>query len=257
MTPALTPELEPGTGHIPFGRLLRVETRKLFDTRSSMIMTGLMAVLALALVAGRAVVLTEPPKLFTLAGSAAIALGILLPVLAVLTVTAEWSHRTALTTFALEPRRARILAAKCLPALGTAVVACLFALVAAVPATAVAAAVRGVEPSWNVAPQTVLGWITVMVLMTAQGLAMGLLLLNAPAAIVICMAGTALWSFVAQLGEPGETLAAWLDLNATTNPLMGGTWTWEAAARLATSVLAWIVIPGALGFLRVVRKDVN
>ncbi|MEU6778309.1 hypothetical protein ABZ912_03835 [Nonomuraea angiospora] len=253
----MTPELEPGTGRIPFGRLLRAETRKLFDTRSSMIMTGLMAVLALALVAGRAVVQTGPPKLFTLAGSAAIALGILLPVLAVLTVTAEWSHRTALTTFALEPRRARLLAAKCLPALGTAVVACLFALVAAVPATAVAAAARGVEASWYVAPQTVLGWIAVMVLMTAQGLAMGLLLLNAPAAIVICMAGTALWSFVAQLGGAGETLAAWLDLNATTNPLMGGAWTWEAAARLTTSVLAWIVIPGGLGVLRVVRKDVS
>ncbi|MBB5777629.1 hypothetical protein HD596_004385 [Nonomuraea jabiensis] len=39
---------------------------------------------------------------------------------------------------------------------------------------------------------------------------------------------------------------------------MGGTWTWEAAARLATSVvLAWIVIPGGLGVLRVVRKDVS
>ncbi|MEV4011538.1 hypothetical protein AB0J35_13635 [Nonomuraea angiospora] len=253
----MTRELETGTGRIPFGRLLRAETRKLFDTRSSMITTGVLAVLAVALVTGRAVVLTGPPKLFTLAGSAAIALGILLPVLAVLTVTSEWSHRTALTTFTLEPRRARVLAAKCLPALGAAVVACLFALVAAVPATAVAAAVRGVEASWYVAPQTVLGWIAVMVLMTAQGLAMGLLLLNAPAAIVICMTGTALWSFVAQLGGAGETLAAWLDLNATTNPLMGGAWAWETAARLATSVLAWIVIPGGLGVLRVVRKDVS
>ncbi|MFF4616404.1 hypothetical protein [Nonomuraea jabiensis] len=253
----MTREPEPGTGRIPFGRLLRAETRKLFDTRSSMIMTGTLAVLAIALVAGRAVVLTGPPKLFTLAGSAAIALGILLPVLAVLTVTAEWSHRTALTTFALEPRRARVLVAKCLPALGASVVACLLALVAAVPATAVAAAVRDVDASWHVAPQTVLGWIAVMLLMTAQGLAMGLLLLNAPAAIVICLAGTALWSFVAQLGGAGETLAAWLDLNATTSPLMGGAWTWEAAARLATSVLAWIVIPGGLGVLRVVRKDLS
>ncbi|WP_431926449.1 hypothetical protein [Nonomuraea jabiensis] len=111
--------------------------------------------------------------------------------------------------------------------------------------------------SWHVDPQTVLGWIAVMVLMTAQGLAMGLLLLNAPAAIVICLAGTALWSFVAQLCRAGETPAAWLDLNTTTGPLMGGAWTWEAAARLATSVLAWIVVPGGLGVLRVVRRDVS
>ncbi|MBB5777634.1 hypothetical protein [Nonomuraea jabiensis] len=74
---------------------------------------------------------------------------------------------------------------------------------------------------------------------------------------MICLAGTALWSFVAQLGGAGETLAAWLDLNTTTGPLMAGAWTWEAAAHLATSVLAWIVIPGGLGILRVVRKDVS
>ncbi|MEV3987037.1 hypothetical protein [Nonomuraea sp. NPDC049758] len=242
---------------VPFGRLLRVETRKLFDTRSSMIITAVMAVLAVAMVVGRATVLTGPPKLFTLAGSAAVPLGILLPVLAVLTMTGEWSHRTALTTFALEPRRARVVAAKCLPALGMTVVACLFALVAAVPATAVTAAVRGVDPSWHVAPGTVAGWIAVMVLLTAQGLATGLLLLNAPAAIVVCMAGTALWSFVAQLGEAGKTLAAWLDLNTTTGPLLGDGWTWDSGARLTTSVLAWIIVPGGLGILRVVRKDVT
>ncbi len=37
--------------------------------------------------------------------------------LGILTVTGEWSHRTALTTFTLEPRRSRVLLAKCLPPL--------------------------------------------------------------------------------------------------------------------------------------------
>lgn len=246
------------TAHrIAFRRLLVAETRKLFDTRSSMIMTGILVVLAFALIIGRGVTMSEPPKLFTLAGTAAIPFGILLPVLGILTVTGEWSHRTALTTFALEPRRARVLAAKCLPPLGAAVVSCLFALLIAVPVTAVTAAARGVEATWSITPQSLMGWVAVMALTTAQGLAMGLLLLNAPAAIVIFMAGPPLWGFVRQLGAAGETLADWLDVNTTTNPLMDGDWNWVAFARLATSVAVWVAIPLALGALRVTRKDIG
>ena len=39
-------------------------------------------------------------------------IGILLPVLGILTVTSEWSQRTALTTFALVPARSRVVGAK-------------------------------------------------------------------------------------------------------------------------------------------------
>ncbi|MFC7586402.1 hypothetical protein ACFQYP_23650 [Nonomuraea antimicrobica] len=189
---------------IPFGRLVRVETRKMLDTRTSVIMTGTLILLALALVAGRGIA-TGPANLFTLAGTAAIALGVLLPVLGILTVTGEWSHRTALTTFALEPRRGRVLVAKCVPVLAAAVVACLLALLVAVPVTAVAAAVHGVEATWRLEPGAVLGWIATMVILTAQGLAMGMLLLNAPAAIVISLVNPMAWGFVGQLGGAGSS----------------------------------------------------
>ncbi|MFD0473812.1 hypothetical protein ACFQ0B_40345 [Nonomuraea thailandensis] len=69
-----------------------------------MIMSGVLAAVALALVAGRGL-FAGPADLYTLANTAAIAMGVLLPVLGILTVTGEWSHRTALTTFTLEPRR--------------------------------------------------------------------------------------------------------------------------------------------------------
>ncbi|MFD8528254.1 ABC transporter permease [Streptosporangium canum] len=240
---------------IPFTRLLRVETRKLFDTRSGLILA--VSALGLALVAVVARGLTSEPRWFTLAGTAAISLGTLLPVLAILTVTGEWRHRTALTTFALEPRRGRVLAAKCLPPLAVTVAGCVFALLAALPMTAVAAAVHGVEATWAVAPAKVLGWIATMVLVTGQGLGMGLVLLNAPAAIVICLASTALWSTVARLGDMGAILAGWLDLNLTTNPLMNGGLTGDAALRLTVSVFVWIVVPVAAGILRISRKEIG
>ena len=39
-------------------------------------------------------------------------MGILLPVLGILLVTSEWSQRTAMVTFTLEPSRSRVIAAK-------------------------------------------------------------------------------------------------------------------------------------------------
>jgi len=43
---------------------------------------------------------------------AAVGLTILLPVVSILTLTSEWSQRTALTTFTQEPRRTRVINAK-------------------------------------------------------------------------------------------------------------------------------------------------
>ncbi|WP_031161723.1 ABC transporter permease [Streptosporangium roseum] len=148
--PSKTTDIHRSLAPIPFHRLLSVEARKLFDTRSSKIMTVVLIVLVLASIIGRGVV--SGPKLHTLIGTAGIGFWTLLPVLGILTVTAEWSHRTALTTFTLEPRRRRVLAAKCLPPLITALVASLFAMLVAVPVTAVVAAVQDVPATWEVTP---------------------------------------------------------------------------------------------------------
>ncbi|GAA1676246.1 hypothetical protein GCM10009733_086520 [Nonomuraea maheshkhaliensis] len=246
----------PTADHLPFGRLLRVETRKLLDTRTSMIMMGVLIAVAVALVVGRALY-GGPADLFTLAGTAGIASGTLLPVLGILSLTGEWSHRTALTTFTLEPRRGRVLAAKCLPVLVAAVAACLLALLVAVPATAVAAAAHGGQAAWELDPGQVLGWIATTIVSTAQGLALGLLLLNAPAAIVIYLVNPMLWSFVGRLGPVGESAGEWLDPNRTISVLMSSGLTGADTARLVVSVVLWIVIPAGVGVLRVLRKEVR
>jgi ABC-2 type transport system permease protein len=240
---------------IPFRRLLAVECRKLFDTRSGMAMTGILILLTLAFVIGRGVV--SGPDLSTVLGTAGIGLGIFLPVLGILTVTGEWSHRTALTTFTLEPRRWRVLAAKCLPPVFAAVAASVLAVLVAVPVTAVVANVQDVPASWEVEPLALLGWTAANVLMVATALALGMLLLNAPAAIVICLTTTIVWTLVGKLGSAGEAAAAWLDMNATSAPLVAGHLSGGEAARLLASVGFWIVLPMALGFVRGIRKEVN
>ncbi|MEO3791768.1 hypothetical protein ABGB14_16295 [Nonomuraea sp. B10E15] len=243
------------TRRVPFPTLLRVETRKLVDTRGSRIIAGVLVALAVGSVVGRGAV--SGPEFQTVAGTAGIVFGILLPVLAILTVTGEWSHRTALTTFTLEPRRGRVMAAKCLPPLVASVVACAFALVVAVPVTAAVAAAQGVPADWQVAPPPLAGWTATTVLLTAQGLALGTVLMNAPAAIVICLSSTVVWSVVGRLGAAGEAAMEWLDLNTATVPLVNGDMTGGDAARLAVSALAWIVLPMAAGMVRTMRREIG
>ncbi|MFC4011183.1 hypothetical protein ACFOY2_28425 [Nonomuraea purpurea] len=254
--PRQEPAVSAAVRPIPFHRLLRVETRKLVDTRSGKVLTAILIVLSLAAVVVRGVV--DGPRLSLLSGTAGIVFGILLPVLAILTMTGEWSHRTALTTFALEPRRVRVLAAKCVPPLVATVAACVLALLVAAPVTAAVAAVQGVPPVWTVELLPELGSIAAMVLTTAMGLALGLLLLNAPAAIVIYLSSTMVWSYVkVLLGSTGQTLAQWLDLGAACGPLIAGDMTGLDVARLATATLVWVVIPLVVGALRVSQKDIG
>ncbi|MEN3534329.1 ABC transporter permease [Microbispora sp. ZYX-F-249] len=240
---------------IPFHRLLVVEARKLADTRSGKIIALIMVGLVVASVVARGAVVG--PKLQTLAATAAMSLATLLPVLAILTVTGEWAHRTALTTFVLEPRRHRVLAAKCLPPLLTAVALSLFAMLVAVPVTAVVAGVRNTPASWDLQPFWLLGWTGANVLVTAAGLALGALFLNAPAAIVVNLSTPMLWNVLGNLSSVGAGIAGWLDLNTTAASLVSGDMTWIEVARLATSIAFWIVLPMAAGLVRVLRKEVT
>ncbi|MFG1947426.1 ABC transporter permease [Nonomuraea sp. NPDC048826] len=239
---------------IPFHRLLVVETRKLFDTRSAKLITAILLVLTVAAIFSRG--LYAGPDLRRLIWTAGIGYGTLLPVLGILTVTSEWSHRTALTTFALEPRRWRVMAAKSVPPMLAAAVASLFAMLVALPATAVTGALQGVPAEWNATPAALAGWAATNILFVTSGVAVGALLLNGPAAIVICLASTMLWNIIALLGTTGETLATWLDLNRTTTPLITGELTGADAARLATSAAFWIAIPLA-GIARVSRREIK
>ena len=84
---------------IPFSRLLRVEWGKATDTRAS---RWLLAAVAASTVGLMLAPLLSPSSIeqsyTSYLGFAAVALSILLPVVSILTLTSEWSQRTALAT---------------------------------------------------------------------------------------------------------------------------------------------------------------
>src|SRR5687768_15973133 len=89
---------------IPFGHLLRVELRKMFDTRAGFWM--LASIVITATIATAAVVAFAPDAELTygtFGAAVGVPMAVILPILAVLSVTGEWSQRSGLTTFTLVP----------------------------------------------------------------------------------------------------------------------------------------------------------
>ncbi len=104
---------------IPLSRVIELELRKMFDTRSGF---WLMASIGItALLATIAVIAFAPDDELTyetFASAVGFPMAIILPIIAVLSVTSEWSQRTGRTTFTFVPHRGRVISAKALGAIG-------------------------------------------------------------------------------------------------------------------------------------------
>lgn len=152
-TPRLPARLgESDDRSVPFARLVRVELRKILDTRAGRWLLIAIAAVS-AIVVGIAIFngsIGEDKNLVQFIQATVIPQSILLPLLGIITVTSEWSQRTALVTFALEPNRTRVGRAKLTSAmlLGLAVFAT--AVLLAVAATLLCQVLRGSDPSWSV-----------------------------------------------------------------------------------------------------------
>jgi ABC-2 type transport system permease protein len=255
--PADTAGAEPGrAGGVPLGRLIVVELRKLADTRSGM---WLLIVIGLAAAATAAILLAAGPDeeqtfadFFTFAQLPA---GVLLPVLGILSMTAEWSQRTSLTTFTLVPRRGRVVAAKLLAAMVIAVLAWASCFLFAAAGNLIAPGVGG-DGSWRIGTELILQCLVLQVLFVLMGAGFGALLMNSPLAIVLYFALPMVWSILGETIRSLRTAAGWLDINLTTAPLAEGPMSDGQWARLGVSAAVWVLVPLIAGTVRVLRREV-
>ena len=245
------------TPRTPFLRLVGVEIRKTRDTRAGVWLLGtIVAITAVAMVIFFAVADPEDRIFGNFIGFAATPQGFLLPVLGILLVTTEWTQRTAMVTFALEPSRTRVIASKVVAALiwgagafaAAVVIATLFTLVG------------GAEDKFADVTLTVFVLFFFLQLMSImQGLAYGLILLNTPAAIVLFfvlpIASSIIFGTISGLHDA----APWLDLGTAQSSLMEGDFdlSGQEYAQLGTSMLIWIVLPFVAGWFRVMRAEVK
>ena len=242
---------------IPLARLTRVELRKLADTRSGL---WLLIVIGLAAAGTAAIMLAAAPdEEQTFAGLFAFGLvpaAVLLPVLGILSMTSEWSQRTALTTFTLTPARGRVVLAKLLAAVLIALATTAAAAALSAVGNLIAIGTGG-DGSWRL-EATLLGQLVVhQVAFVLMGSAFGALLMNSPLAIVLYFAIPTLWSVLGEMVRPLRTAAGWVDVNLTSAPLSEPGMTSGEWGRFGVTVLVWVALPLALGTVRVLRREVS
>ncbi len=238
-----------------FGRLLWMELRKSVDTRASRWV--LLAVPGLA-VAGVLLRLRDAglgPVIYAgYVGDIFLVLGLVLPVVGVLAMTAEWSQRTALSTFTLVPRRGRVLTVKVVAAV---VVATATALVCAgIAAVGVLAAAQssGSSADWSAAPEATFAGLSAIVLSVLMGSAFGALLPSTAAALVACYVLPA--GFAVAGSEVFGEAAAWLDIR-TAFSLVSLEQAQRQWPQIGVAVTVWVLLPLVVGVVRSLRREVK
>lgn len=263
-SPPVTRSPRTAPAPIPFARVLRIELRKMFDTRSGFWLMA--SILITNLLATAAVILFAPGSEQTYDNFAA-AIGfpmvVILPIVAILSVTSEWSQRTGLSTFTLVPHRGRVITAKAAAALVVAVVSMALAFSVGAVGNLVGTAISGNDLVWDISVPDALS----IVLGNVVGMAIGFML----AILIRNSAGAVVGYFVYSLVLPGitEVLSAaqewfrdirgWVDVNYAQGPLFDtqSAMTGEQWANLAVTATVWILLPLAVGLAMLRRSEVS
>jgi ABC-2 type transport system permease protein len=246
----------PGAPSVGPVRLTLIELRKLADTRSGLwllIVIGLAAAGTVAIQLGFAPDEDQTFRSFFLFGS--LPSGVLLPVLGILSMTSEWSQRTALSTFTLVPARSRVIAAKVAAGVLIAVAATLATAAVAAAGNLLGIALGG-NGDWSIGPALLAQTLLAQVLFMLMGLGFGGLLMNSALAIVVYFALPTVWSVLGATIKGLKEAAGWLDLNTASSPLTEGALTGGQWARLGVAAAVWVLVPLVLGTIRALRREV-
>jgi ABC-2 type transport system permease protein len=252
----------PAPAPIPLTRIVGVELRKSFDTRSGfwlMASIGILAVIATA-----ATIMFAPDSELdyeAFATAIGFPMAVLLPIIAALSVTGEWSQRTGLTSFTLVPSRGRVIVAKLLVTLGVGVVSMLVAAAIGAVGNVVGTAITGTDTIWNVSAAELSYIVIGNVLGMLVGFMLGVVIRNSAAAIVgYFVYGFALPPLTMLLASTQDwfhDLQPWVDFNYAQGNLFNGEMSGEQWAQLGVTGLVWLIVPMAVGLWAVLRSEVK
>jgi ABC-type transport system involved in multi-copper enzyme maturation permease subunit len=247
---------------IPLARITATELRKMLDTRS-----GFWTVASIALVSvfttGMVILFADRADLTyrTFAAAISVPMGLILPIIAILSVTAEWSQRSGLTTFTLVPHRWRIIAGKLLASVLVAVLATPVAFVIGAAGNVAGSAVAGVDPVWDLPAADLLTIGLANVLGMLVGFMLGVVVRGSAGALVSYFLYQFLLPTLALVLAAKQAwfhdLQPWVDFDFATGALLEGSVTAQQWVHLGVTGLIWLVVPMAVGLRLVVRAEVK
>jgi len=248
---------------IPTTRLVKIELRKMFNTRSGFWM--LVSIGVLSVIATGAVLIFAPDSEIAYENFAAaigFPMSVILPMIAILGVTSEWSQRSGLTTFTLVPSRGRVIGAKAFATFVVGVVSMAVAFAVGAVGNLLGSTIMGLDTVWDVslaaAAQILLGNLVGM----AIGFTLGVVLRNSAAAIVgyfvVSLVLPGILALLAQVRSWFADLQPWIDWNYTQVALFeNDTDTAREWAMLASTTAIWIALPLVIGLLFLRRSEVK
>jgi ABC-type transport system involved in multi-copper enzyme maturation permease subunit len=247
---------------IPLSRITRVELRKMFNTRSGFWLMA--SIVIAALVATTAVILfaADSDLTYSTFGAAVgFPMAVILPMVAILSVTSEWSQRSGLTTFTLVPHRSRVILAKAICSVTVGVVSMLLAFAIGALGNLVGTAITGTPVVWDMSVTHCLCIVLANVLGLLTGFMLGVLIRSSAGAIVAYFVYsfvlTGLLAVLASSQHWFETLRPWVDVNFAQGVLFNGTPTGAEWAHIGVTGLTWLVLPLAVGLRYVMRSEVK
>ncbi len=243
-------------------RLAKVEFRKSLNTRAGRWFAGSIVGLELVTMVILGLALNDRDKDYLdLLGIAGAVLGSFLPILIIMLVTSEASQRNGLVTFTLEPKRSRVVIAKFIA--GVVLGGCVMLLAAITAAIGtIIGAMTGGSPDWALDGHLVFnGFVLLNLIGIFIGFAIGMLLMNTPAAIVAyfvyALILPSVVGFLSYLSDGFEKIAPWIEFNTAQIPLFDGDYTptGEEWAQIAVAGTIWLIIPLFLGIQRLLRTE--
>jgi ABC-2 type transport system permease protein len=247
---------------VPLSRVVRVEMRKMFDTRSGFWLIA--SIVIAALLATAATIAFAPDAdltYYTFAKAIGFPMTVVLPMIALLSITGEWSQRTGLTTFTLVPDRRRVILAKTISAVAVAVASMLFAFLVGAVGNLVGTALSGTPLVWDVSVAEGVNIVLGNLLCLLTGTILGMLIRNSPGALVGYFVYSLLLPTVSGLLATSQDwfrdLQPWVDLNYAQAALFNGSLTAEQWANVAVTTTIWLALPAVLGLRLVMKSEVK
>ena len=247
---------------IPLRRIISTELRKMFDTRSGFWLMASIAILALlATLAVMAFASKDGLTYASFATAISFPMTVVLPIIAILSVTSEWSQRSGLTTFTLVPHRHRVIAAKAIACIGVAIATIPLAFTVGAIGNLLGAAIAGIDPVWDLTVTHMLTLILANVLALLVGFMLGVVIRGSSGALVAYF----VYSFVlptlsiilATSQHWFRDLQPWIDFKLAEGTLIDGTVTSQQWEYLAVTAVIWLVLPLAVGLGLVMKAEVK
>jgi hypothetical protein len=234
--------------------LLRVELRKLVDTRSGKAILGIGVAIPLAALVWMLFQGADLIVSWRTYSQFRPVLGLTIPLIGLFAMTAEWTQRTALTTFTLSPRRGRVLAMKFVAAFGLSMAVLAVVVGMTVGAVALGGLITGRTPSYEFIGTDLRGLVIMTSLQVIMAAGFGALAAQTAAAVGAFLVAPTLWSVAGPLLFGSN--AQWLDVFSAYDQLSSDA-PLTNLPQTITAIVIWVVLPTTIGVARSLRREVK